>query len=378
MSMDAPGGGNARWSGEGEPWLRPHLGVLAQMGLSRMPGSRAFERYPSGFGEDGQDRIERVVFNEDGTLHCSATHLRGDQGLPYYSAESGPLETLARADRWLEVDRLSAPGRQHVGAMGRPAEPAASECSLVVDVAAEAGQPDWEKLKASIYSWDAFERGDDEMSVRDFVEGLMTNFEALREGGLEQCCENGWVGAETLLKQAGYDADAVREAFPERFDKLRYAVEAAMRFNIEALAPRQLLIRMDDEVTLGDLFVDPEVVGRQMSALTLVAERFGYDELAVREVVSNATYGGMAGVGVLVSGAEVVGAWRAGQQQEGSEKLPSKLKGPTILYCTNRTNGSGYLVSGGVGQVEVADLAGSIDFGAYSLGAVFGTDEWRY
>jgi hypothetical protein len=207
------------------------------------------------------------------------------------------------------------------------------------------------------------------MSARDFIKGLKDDFSDLQEMNSEYVSNQAYEGAKILLKEEGFDPDEVRERWPDYFDELWFAVEEAARFNIGRLAPSNLFIRMDDEVEMTGMTADPEDAASERAALLAVAQKFGFDEKAVDTVIRNATYGGMAGVGVIADGETVLQA-----HQDGTREI----QGEAILYCTDSVNGSGHYLMGKGASIQVKDVPDAIDTGAYSLGAVFGTKDWSY
>jgi hypothetical protein len=235
--------------------------------------------------------------------------------------------------------------------------------------ASEEGAPDVEDLKSRIRSWDVFDYQSETMSARDFVKGLKDDFLGLREMNSEYVSNQAYEGAKSLLREEGFDPDEVRERWPDYFDELRFAVEEAARFNIGRLVPSNLFIRMDDEVEMTGMTADPEDAASERAALLVVAQKFGFDEKAVDTVIRNATYGGMAGIGVIADGETVLQAHRDGTRE---------IQGEAILYCTDSVNGSGHYLTGKGASIQVKDVPDAIDTGAYSLGAVFRTNDWSY
>lgn len=103
-------------------------------------GCREFERYPGGFGSDGQDRVERITVGAAGELVADSRHLKHDGGLPYYNATSPKLKTVAEVETWFGRDRALASGRGeavvHTAASAAQDRPVALEASQpAVDLA---------------------------------------------------------------------------------------------------------------------------------------------------------------------------------------------------------------------------------------------------
>lgn len=231
--------------------------------------------------------------------------------------------------------------------------------------------PDWEALKAQVVPWDLFDYNSGDLNASDVARGINEGFDNLVESNVDYVSEQGYAGAKQILQDNGFDPTEWEDD-PE-FEELRYAVEGAMKFNVSALAPSALFIRMDNEIEMPD-FTDAEETEAAKAELLAIAEAHGFTAADVDEVVRNATYGGSGGVGVIASGSDVI---QAGLNHQG-EGVPTDISGTAILYITDNMNGSGHYVTGGSTEIQVADLAEAIDYGRYSLGAIFGTSEWDY
>lgn len=227
---------------------------------------------------------------------------------------------------------------------------------------------DWEAIKQKIVPWKVFERYTmDEMSAANTVKGLKEGFEEVVGDLGPWITSNGKEAAESALVEHGLDPEEIEEQFPEQFEELCLAGEAARIFNIHDIAPGRLFIRMDDEIELQGMFSGDDEAREKFRVL---AEQHGFTRQQADEVIQNASYGGMGGVGVIAPGCAVV---------EDALKGDHSARGKAILYCTDPVNGSGhYLMSREPFTLKVKSLADAIDHGSYSLGSVFGTDQWSY
>ena len=233
----------------------------------------------------------------------------------------------------------------------------------------EVPKPDWEALTKTIRPWDIFDGGES-MKVSTMVKGLKEEppfsdtFDTT-----EYVAETGEQGAAQILKDNGFDPEEVQAAYPDEYDELRFAVEAAGCFNIESKARSEVEFELAGMYSGGD---EEEIKARE--DFTLQAIQHGFTREEAVEVIENASYGGMAGIGVLADGGDTL---KLGLQEPAEGGC--KLSGQPILYCTDRMNGSGhYLLGKGSQDMAVTTLAKAIDHGSYSLGAVFGTRDWSY
>lgn len=243
--------------------------------------------------------------------------------------------------------------------------------------AVEAITPDWAALKTTIRAWNMFEGRQDAMSAKDFVKALQNDFQELQEMNVDWVSNQSFEGADTLIKEAGFDPRIVKDAYPDDYDSLRFAVEGAMKFNVEAVAPGNLFIRCSPEIELPDMTSrqEDDAADSELNQFIRAAQAAGFTEQQAEEVYRNATYGGMAGVGVIAEGNDVVEAWR----QDADFANPHAISGTPILYCADSMNGSGhFLTRRGSHEITVPNLPNAIDYGRYSLGAVFGTNQWSY
>jgi len=104
-------GSDATWLAKDN--LVERLGVLGfPRGEDVRQGWATFERFPDGFGKDGQDRIEAINVSEQGEAYAVASHRSQSEGLPHYDETSSVVlaNHLERLDLWLQRDRDYAPG----------------------------------------------------------------------------------------------------------------------------------------------------------------------------------------------------------------------------------------------------------------------------
>jgi hypothetical protein len=235
--------------------------------------------------------------------------------------------------------------------------------------------PDWEALKADVRPWKVFHdvSSSDEMDASDVAKGFKDGYEDILSYNIDYIFDQGLEGANQILRDNGFDPSEWQD--DPGFDELRTAIENAADFNISAIAPSTLFIRMDDEIEVPDMS-DPEGIEEARQLLLPLALKHGFDKADLDDVLANATYGGSAGVGVLAPGEDIIEMGM--QNADDANRRNFQVRGRAILYCTDSMNGSGYYTLGGQTTITVADLAESIDYGKYSLGAVFGTSEWNY
>jgi nucleotide-binding universal stress UspA family protein len=234
--------------------------------------------------------------------------------------------------------------------------------------------PTLEELKKQVHSWDAFERGrsNNAMSVEDFIKGVKDGFSDLYESNNDYITDTAFEGVDYILKENGIDPEDYRDNHPEDYDELRFAVEEAMDFNVSEFFPRGELFVYDttefDAPEMYDL-ADYKESDEYQEFLT-EAKKYGFTQEQFDKSLAEASYGGVGGVGVLVSPSDI------DDLAAGREK---SITGTPILYIRDRINGSGW-VEFGKGSKEVTGPIDKIqiDHGSYSLGDVFGSTEWAW
>ncbi len=232
-------------------------------------------------------------------------------------------------------------------------------------------EPDWKDIKKGINSWNVFEDVRDLMSVEEFIEGLEDNFNNLYESNLDYISETADRGVQVLLEDKGYDYEEVQEEFSDGNDELRFAVEDAMNWNVESIVPDDIFIKDDDEYEVSDMR-DIEESSDEFEEMVKEAKKYGFSQKDVEDVWNNSSYSGMAGVGIIVEGKNLV---------DFASGLIKKLEGNSILYCHDNLNGSGYYILGKKFKelkMKLKDIINNIDYGNYSLGDVFGTSDWAW
>lgn len=71
-----------------------------------------FKRYiEAGFGETGDDRVETITLNEDGTFYPSAVH-RDEDGDHWYESSSEASNSLIKVIQWLSDNASLAPKKK--------------------------------------------------------------------------------------------------------------------------------------------------------------------------------------------------------------------------------------------------------------------------
>jgi hypothetical protein len=167
-----------------------------------------------------------------------------------------------------------------------------------------------------------------------------------------------------VLKEFDVDESLLMEENPDVYEDLSFAAQDAIGFNFKF--PTMLFLD-SEEIEMPDMYSEDD---EAVAELTKKAERFGFNRKDVEECVSNATYGGMGGVGVIVN-------------DFSFENVNTKsVTGDTLLYIRDSFNGSGHIIFGSTtGTIQYSSLeemSNSVDSGSYSIGDVFGVNEWDW
>lgn len=231
----------------------------------------------------------------------------------------------------------------------------------------------WAELKKEVsrYTNDVFEigRGGDSMSVKDFVEGLKDGFESLWDLNIDYISDMENEVIKNAVEEIIRDFDLELsyddvQALPEFDDLLG---EVKINFNVEEIFPRSVFVTDPNELDCSFAAIGMTDEPADSAEFKQRALSNGFSEKDIAEVIVNATYGGVGGVGVICD--------------TGKENMSGQAFGEMILYIRDAMNGSGMYVTGKSKSLQfkdASDLADHIDYGSYSLGDVFGADwSWR-
>jgi hypothetical protein len=155
-------------------------------------------------------------------------------------------------------------------------------------------------------------------------------------------------------------------------DEMRYHIEGLANYNVEDLFSYPVLLKK----VMAEVYTETGVVvGYDNIVWTPKANKWKKEALKyvteeqLREVCNNATYGGMAFIGGIVNGSEIIEKMYDGEKNISVDTA--------IIGIHDSMNGSGYYVEGN-GNPVMDIKTSELDSGSYSLGAVFGTGEWVY
>lgn len=235
-------------------------------------------------------------------------------------------------------------------------------------------EPNWESLKKGIRPWRIFEDVRESMSVKEFIEGIRDDFMELQDYNMDYISDVAYEGAEALLSDEGYDdIGEIRDKYPDEFQELVFAVEEAGQFNVDAFFNGMRLFVYDDTIESQGIYGDEESEADDKEKFSKEAKKYGFSDKDIAEVWDNATYGGVGGVGIIIDAEDLWKEWGQGSNVT--------LNGDAILYIRDSVNGSGHYVLGKKSKkitVPKAKVLDRIDYGSYSLGDVFGTNDWNW
>lgn len=246
-----------------------------------------------------------------------------------------------------------------------------------------ANLPTIKELTDQMYSWDAFEYRDEEMSVEDFIKFAQSGeIESVFPNFYDYVSEISHESVKTIIKENGLEEELekLEEEDPEEYnnyvDELRYAVEDKMDFNIEQVIPRPVMIYDPNNMIeiQGPMYADDEYADEEEEVFAEFGRQAGFSDEAIAECYSEATQGGMAKIGVIVDDPEVL------KQLIGDQDKEVQITGEPQLVIHNSWNGSGYYVDGPQSytfRAKVSDILDSFDSGKYSMAEIFGTDQWK-
>lgn len=233
----------------------------------------------------------------------------------------------------------------------------------------------------SINSWEVFDYQSEDIEVDDLIK-------LIRGGDVEEVYPNFYSGvsdeayehAKYIINDLNLEPKLEKLSDEEENnyrDELRYAVEDKMDFNIEQVIPTPILIyNPTNKIEIsGPMYADEDA--NEADVFAEFGRQAGFSDEAIAECYSEATQGGMAKIGVLVSDTELIKKMIFGDPE--SEDLV-EVKGEPLLVIHNEWNGSGYFVDGAeehTFSATRADIADNIDSGDYSMGEIFGTDAWK-
>jgi hypothetical protein len=175
---------------------------------------------------------------------------------------------------------------------------------------------------------------------------------------MEEFCKENNINEEHL-------SDNVKE-------EMRFHIEGLGNYNVEDLFNYPVLLKkvMAEIYTETGVVVGYDNIKWTPEANKWKKEALKYiDEQGIRDICNNATYGGMAFIGGIVSGSEII------KKMYDGEKIINV--DTAIIGIHDSANGSGYYVEGN-GNPVMDIKESKLDIGSYSLGAVFGTGEWVY
>jgi len=242
-------------------------------------------------------------------------------------------------------------------------------------------EPDWKDLENQIkkmrtYSMFDTQGSGDTFSVKSIVEYMKEgNFDDYLDQNSDYI-ENVKDGIlESLLRQNELpEVNALIDDYSDEIQELMDAIDAKAVYNYDDLMPVSLFMKDATEFEIpdmSDLYNEDGSLAEEVQKFVDYVTKSGFKEKEALEVISNATYGGMGGVGIIVSGQDLAEAIKTGNRT---------LNGDSIVYIHDDYNGSGhYIISNKTNEVKYEkDWYTKIDSGQYSLGAVFNTRDWSY
>jgi len=237
---------------------------------------------------------------------------------------------------------------------------------------------------------DEYYSGWDLIDYRDKGEGEVSQLESFMETGIEaiddfkeeiyqNSLEYIWEVAEASVKeffaQNNINPEEVSE---ETKEEMRMFIEGNANTNISSLFDFPVLL-IDDRYTtpvsyswsendedVQDGVMIPEDVSEYKKWKKEAIKYIGKD--GFKDVLINSTYGGNAFIGAIVSGSDIVDNILSGADV---------VSGEPIIGIEDKWNGSGYYTNGN-GDHAILLENSHLSTGEYSIGAVFGTNEWKY
>jgi hypothetical protein len=234
-----------------------------------------------------------------------------------------------------------------------------------------------EIAKKGIQWWNVFEYHDEQISVEDFLKFVESGdeesivnydniFETAHEGAFDKL--------DSALESEGVDEQELLDYkdstdYDEALEEVRLAIEDKANYNWDKIFPSPLFVRdRENEIEMPDMYSVNEPEGEEpIRDFRNIGHEAGFSDEDIKEVISNSTYGGMGGVGVI--------------DEQPEDLRNGEASGTPILYIVDNENGSGHYVIGKGNKTFTFDpkeIKKYVDHGSYSLGDVFGTRDWVY
>ncbi len=222
-----------------------------------------------------------------------------------------------------------------------------------------------------VYRWKP-EMGDDVVPVSEIQESLRKNTDLLED----------WYGywdeeAQEIASELIKEAD--QEEVEEDWDSVYEQVYEMMDTNgcLEHILPNALFVYDPDELEILDYTTEDEDNEERQWLRERATEESCFTFEDVKEVILNSSgYGGQGGVGVIIDSEDMARILRT------AGDTPLEVVGTPILYVRDGLNGSGHYVMAPSKESHILKFEKKsdirLDYGKYSLGAVFGTDEWTW
>lgn len=227
-------------------------------------------------------------------------------------------------------------------------------------------EPDWEEMKKNIRPWKMFYNIRESLDIKGFINELIGK-DDLYENNIDYIANEAYDGVNVILSDNGYyDRQQLEKYFDEQIQDLELTVENNMIYNIYDMIQGSIFL-YDHKYEIAYMGEDNDDYNKFVAE----AIQYGFSEEQANEVWINSSDGGVGGVGILVDPEDL---WNV------KDNKPITIDGNVILYGYNNIEGSGYYILGnGIKTLKfkyINDLVDNIDYGSYSLGDVFGTNDW--
>ena len=233
-----------------------------------------------------------------------------------------------------------------------------------------------------IYKWDVFDSRDNDVSLDTFIKALKTGEDIYSDdlSVMEWVSDSAWQQAEYWIKEnASEDFSDLEELDPDLssnlMNEIRFKFEEKANYNYQLPSP----LFITDPKSNTDFSEDNYLAGssyandpkEELKTVCSLGKKYGFTKEQCEEVYFN-SQGGTLGVAIITEDVEYL--YEASIKDEDLE-----ISGDCVLYIHDGLNGSGHYVVHGTHTIKVKkakELINMIDRGSYSLGDVFGTDEW--
>ena len=233
------------------------------------------------------------------------------------------------------------------------------------------------------YSWDVFDNQSETFSIEQMIN-------IIKNGSPDMAYEMNlmeYVGDQAYSMSQYWLEQNAQEEFEQLEDldsSLANELQDEIRFKCEELAnynyplPSPLFITDPNTLRKGDNYLQgPYYAGEEakeeLKIVKKLGKKYGFSDKDCEEVYMN-SQGGNLGIAIITD--EIDELFQSAISEKGIN-----ISGDCVLYIHDGLNGSGHYVIRGTHTIKTKnakELLNHIDYGSYSLGDVFGTNDWTW